>query len=192
MGNQAHRPPRRLILVKHGQPDIDPATPPSTWPLSEPGRKAAVELAAKLDHLDPVAVVSSTELKAVETARAMAALLGLPVGQDEGLCEQRNEAGGFRDQAVFEAQVEAMFREPHALVLGEETGEAARLRFAEALDRQMAAHPAGTLIVVAHGRVISLWAAEVLGVEAMVLWKRLGLANALVIPPDTDGFEVIG
>jgi len=110
MGNQAHRPPRRLILVKHGQPDIDPATPPSTWPLSEQGREAAVELAAKLDHLDPVAVVSSTELKAVETARAMAALLGLPVGQDEGLCEQHNEAGGFKDQAVFEAQVEAMFR----------------------------------------------------------------------------------
>lgn len=192
MGNQAHRPPRRLILVKHGQPEIDPATPPSTWPLSEPGRKAAVELAGKLDRFDPVAVVSSTELKAVETARAMAGLLGLPVGEDEGLCEQRNDTGGFKDQLVFEAQVEAMFREPHALVLGEETGEAARLRFAEALDRQMATHPAGTLVVVAHGRVISLWAAEVLGVDAMTLWKQLGLANALAISPGADAFEVIG
>lgn len=192
MGNQAHRPPRRLILVKHGQPQIDPASPPSTWPLSEAGRKAAVELAARLDRFEPVAVVSSTELKAVKTARAMAGLLGLPLGEDEGLAEQRNETGGFRDQLVFEAQVEAMFREPHALVLGEETGEAARLRFAEALDRQMAAHPVGTLVVVAHGRVISLWAAEVLGVEAMVLWRRLGLANALVIPQEADGFEIIG
>ena len=191
MGNQAHRPPRRLILVKHGQPDIDPAAPPSTWLLSERGREAAIALAARLDTFDPVAIVSSTELKAFETALAMASLLGLPVGQDEGLCEQRNEVGGFKDQAVFEAQVEAMFREPHALVLGEETGEAARQRFADALDRQMAAHPDGTLIVVAHGRIISLWAAEVLGVEAMALWKRLGLANALVIPSDTDGFEII-
>jgi probable phosphoglycerate mutase len=191
MGNQTHRPPRWLILVKHGQPRIDPDAAPSTWLLSDEGRAAAMALAARLDRFEPAALVSSTELKAVETARAISDVLGLPVSQDEGLGEQRNETGGFQDQPVFEALVAEMFRNPHHLVLGEETGEAARLRFDAALDRQLAAHSVGTLIVVAHGRVITLWAAQVLGVDAMPLWKRLGLATALVISADQDDFEIV-
>jgi len=191
MGNQTHRPPRRLILAKHGQPIIDPKAPPSTWPLSDEGREAAIALAARLDRFEPTALVSSAELKAVETARAMAGVLGLPASQDEDLGEQRNETGGFDDPLVFEARVARMFREPHHLVLGEETGEAARLRFDAALDRQLLAHPVGTLVVVAHGRVISLWAAQVLGIDAMPLWKRLGLATALVISADRDDFEIV-
>jgi broad specificity phosphatase PhoE len=191
MGNQTHRPPRRLILVKHGQPRIDPEAPPSTWPLSDEGRAAAMALAARLDRYEPAALVCSTELKAVETAQAISTVLGLPVTQDADLGEQRNETGGFEDQMVFEARVARMFREPHHLVLGEETGEAARQRFDAALDRQLAAHPVGTLIVVAHGRVISLWAAQVLGIDAMPLWKRLGLATALVISADRDDFEIV-
>ncbi|WP_304172383.1 histidine phosphatase family protein [Phenylobacterium aquaticum] len=191
MGNQAHRPPRRLILVKHGQPKIDPDAAPTTWPLSDEGRAAATALAGKLDRFEPVALASSSELKAVQTAQAIAAVLGLPLSQDAGLGEQRNETGGFHDQQVFEALVARMFQEPHHLVLGEETGEAARRRFADALDRQMAAHPDGTLVVVAHGRVISLWAAQVLGVDAMPLWKHLGLATALVISADRDDFEIV-
>lgn len=191
MGNQAHRPPRRLILVKHGQPRIDPDAPPSTWPLSDEGRAAATALAARLDRYEPAALVSSVERKAVETAQAIAAVLGVPVSQDADLGEQHNETGGFQDALVFEALVARMFREPHHLVLGEETGEAARLRFDAALDRQLAAHPVGTLVVVAHGRVISLWAAQVLGIDAMPLWKRLGLATALVISADRDDFEIV-
>lgn len=187
MGNQAHRPSRRLILVKHGLPVINPAAPPSTWPLSPEGREAARALAAKLDRFDPIAIVSSTELKAVESAAAMAAVLGVPASQDEGLGEQRNDAGGFHDQAVFEALVARMFAHPHQLVLGEETGEAARHRFGGALDRQMALHPNGTLVVVAHGRVITLWASEILGLEPMTLWKSLGLANALVLDGEGGG-----
>lgn len=193
MGDQAHRPVRRLILVKHGRPQVDPATPPASWPLSDEGREAAVALAEKLKRFDPVAVVSSAEPKAVETALAMARALRLPASQDPGFGEQRNETGGFLDQVVFEALVEEMFRNPARLVLGEETGEAARLRFAEALDRQMALHPAGALMVVAHGRVISLWAAEVLGLEPMGLWKSLDLATALVISAGgAEGFEIVG
>lgn len=187
MGNQAHRPPRRLILAKHGHPVINPDKPPSTWPLSPEGREAAQALAAKLDRFDPVAIVSSAEPKALESAAAMAAVLGVPASQDEGLGEQRNDTGGFHDQAVFEALVAQMFAHPHQLVLGEETGEAARHRFGEAVDRQMALHPNGTLIIVAHGRAITLWASEILGLEPMALWKSLGLANALVLDGEGGG-----
>ena len=37
--------------------------------------------------------------------------------------------------------------------------------------------------------MIALWASRELGVEAMPLWRRLGLASALVI--DGDGYEIV-
>ncbi|OIQ83644.1 ATP-dependent DNA helicase RecQ [mine drainage metagenome] len=85
------------------RPMVARETPPSTWPLSDEGRAAAMALAARLDRFEPAALVASTELKAVETAQAISDVLGLPVSLDEGLSEQRNETGGFQDQPVFEA-----------------------------------------------------------------------------------------
>lgn len=192
MGNQAHRPARRLILVKHGHPEIRPDKPPGTWRLSEAGRRAAEALAGRLLAFEPLAIASSEEPKAVETAVAMGRILSLTPRLDAGLGEQRNETGGFLDRHLFESLVAQMFAHPDQLVMGEETGAAARARFAAALERQLAATPEGALVIVSHGRVISLWASRALGVDAMALWRRLDLATALVIPEDPDAFEIVG
>ena len=190
MGNQAHRAAgARLILVKHAMPEITPGAPPSTWPLSEEGRKAAAVLARKLAAHDPVAIVASGEAKAFDTARSLGEVLGLVPTQDEGLGEHFNETGDFLPRAEIEARIERLFAEPDKLVHGEETGDQARERFAAAIARQRQAHPTGTLVLVAHGRVISLWASRELGVEAMPLWRSLGLPSALVIG-DQD-YEII-
>jgi broad specificity phosphatase PhoE len=119
----------------------------------------------------------------------MAEVLGLTAGQDPGLGEHLNETGDFLDRAVLEARIEQMFAQPEKLVHGEETGDQARERFAAAIDRQRGACAEGTLVLVAHGRVIALWASRELGVEAMPLWRRLGLPSALVI--GDDGYEIV-
>lgn len=190
MGNQAHRAAgSRLILVKHAMPQVTPGEPPSTWPLSEEGRAAALALARKLAVHGPVAIVSSGEAKAFDTARSMAEVLGLTATQDAGLGEHLNETGDFLPRAEIEARIERLFAEPDKLVHGEETGDQARERFAAAIARQREAHPTGTLVLVAHGRVIALWASRALNLEAMPLWRSLGLASALVI--DDDGHEIV-
>jgi broad specificity phosphatase PhoE len=190
MGNQADRAAgSRLILVKHAMPMVTPGAPPTTWPLSEEGRMAARALGDKLKAYSPAAIVASYEAKAFDTARAMAGVLGLTAGQDPGLGEHLNETGDFLDRAVLEARIAQMFAQPDKLVHGEETGDHARERFAAAIAKQRQALPAGTLVLVAHGRVIALWASRRLGVEAMSLWRRLGLPSALVI--DGDGYEIV-
>lgn len=190
MGNQADRAAgSRLILVKHAMPMVTPGAPPTTWPLSEEGRVAARVLGDRLKVYAPAAIVASYEAKAFDTARAMAEPLGLTAGQDPGLGEHLNETGDFLERAVIEARIEQMFAQPNKLVHGEETGDQARERFAAAVHRQRKAHPRGTLVLVAHGRVIALWASRRLGVEAMPLWRRLGLPSALMI--GERGYEII-
>ncbi|WP_374576019.1 histidine phosphatase family protein [Phenylobacterium sp.] len=192
MGDQAHRPPRRLILVKHGHPDIRPDAPPGTWTLSDEGRAAVAALAGRLGRFAPTGLASSEEPKAVESASIIGKALGLEPRRDAGLGEQRNEQGGFLERQLFEGLVARMFDHPDELVLGEETGAAARDRFAQALDRQMAMTPGGGLVIVSHGRVICLWAAKTLGLDAMSLWRQLDLATALVIEEDAETFEIVG
>lgn len=190
MGDQADRAAgSRLILVKHAMPEVTPGEPPSTWPLSPEGWDAAAALARKLAAHDPVAIVASGEAKAFDTARSMAEVLGLTASQDEELGEHLNETGDFLSRSEIEARIERLFAEPGRLVHGEETGDQAHDRFATAIARQRRTHPAGTLVLVAHGRVIALWASRQLGVEAMPLWRSLGLASALVI--GEDGYEIV-
>lgn len=189
MGNQADRAAGRLILVKHAMPVVTPGAPPSSWPLSPEGWAAAGTLAEKLKAQEPVAMVASEEAKAFDTARAMSEVLRLSVSQDAGLGEQRNETGGFLERAEIEARIERMFAEPSALVLGEETGDQAYDRFDATIARQRTVQTRGTLILVAHGRVISLWASRQLGIPAMPLWRSLGLPSALVI--DASGHQIV-
>ena len=61
-------PATTLILVRHSDPDADPAVPPPDWPLSAGGRTRARALAERLRPLSPDAIYSSPERKARETA----------------------------------------------------------------------------------------------------------------------------
>ncbi len=175
-----------LILVKHGAPRQEPGTPPSKWSLAPQGREQAARIAVKLAACAPTAVVSSLEPKAVETAAVIAAAFGVAAERDAGLGEQRNDEGPFTDPARFQAAVAQMFARPREVTMGEESADEAHARFSGALDRQVAAHPSQSLIVVTHGRVMSLWASRRFGFDPMPFWSGLKLGAALVASPGAD------
>ena len=185
MGNQAHRP-ARLILVKHGMPQIEPKRPRSGWALSEMGRAVAGRAGEVLARYAPDRLLSSAEPKAAETAQAMAASFGLAPQVDAGFGEHRADDGPFESAAAFEAKVVKLFADPSALVMGEETGEAARLRFDAAVGR---IGDVETAVVVAHGRVITLWLSHRLGIDPMPFWKALSFCHAAVL--EHDRLEIV-
>jgi broad specificity phosphatase PhoE len=160
----------RLILVKHGKPMIEPDRPRSTWRLSDEGREAAARLAERLAPLSPASLFASAEPKAVETAEAMGAVLGLAPRIEHGFGAQRADENPFGTPETFEAQVAALFADPDRLVLGEETGADARSRFEAALSRH-GLPGAETSVVVAHGRIITLWLSDRLGFEPFAFWS---------------------
>ena len=82
---------------------------------------------------------------------------------------------------AIETAVAEFFRNPDRLVLGCETADQAHARFAGAVGRLLQEHAASNLVVVAHGTVISLFVARLLGWEPFPLWRRLGLPSFVVL-----------
>jgi len=78
---------RKLILIKHARPQQVEGIPPEQWGLSEQGREACKSLAELVRPHAPVAIATSKEPKAAETARILGEVLGSRVEPTEDLHE---------------------------------------------------------------------------------------------------------
>ena len=176
-----------LILARHSLPEIDFAVSSHAWHLSDKGRSRCEYLADALADYDPVAIVSSGEPKAVETAEIVAARCGLQVEIEPELHEHDRHGVARLSNREFRNAVAQLFAEPDILAFGNETGAQAQQRFALAIDRVLARyytmmhHPAGNVIAVSHGTVMSLFVAACAGIDGYDLWQRLGLPCYIVL-----------
>lgn len=172
---------QHLVLVRHSLPEIDPAVPGRMWHLSVEGERRCSVLAERLAGYGLVQVVSSVEPKAVETAQIVADQLGLPCATEPGLHEHdRSNVNGL-SRTEFQQAVVRLFEEPEARVFGTETAVEARERFASALSRVLIRHPSGSLVVVTHGTVLSLYAGQRAGLDPYALWQRLDLPCFVIL-----------
>ena len=170
-----------LLLVRHSLPEIDPTVSGSLWHLSAEGERRCVRLAERLVVYGLGYVGSSIEPKAVETARIIADRLGLPCRTEPGLHEHdRSNVRGL-SRAAFQEAVARLFEQPEALIFGTETAAEARQRFASALSGVLARHPAGSIAVVTHGTVLSLYVGQQAGLDPYTLWQSLGLPCFVVL-----------
>jgi broad specificity phosphatase PhoE len=186
---------RKLILVKHARPDIDPGVPANRWRLAEAGRAASASLAQQLAAHQPAVVISSTEPKAVETAAIIAHVLGIPSHAAQGLHEHDRTNVGYQDETVFEAAIATFFARPGELVFGRETAAQAEERFSSAVEGVLRAHPQGNIVLVAHGTVITLYIARYATrhaqarIDPFTFWQRLGLPSYIVL--SLPGYELL-
>lgn len=171
---------KRLILIKHSEPAIDPGAPPNSWHLSEEGRRRSTTLATRLEPYMPEVVLTSEEPKATETAQIVSDWLGLKVIAHPRLHEHDRTGAPFGTQEDFERTASIFFESPGELVWGNETAEQARERFSGAIDDILERYPCDTVAVVAHGTVITLFVTQYAEVEAFGFWKRLGLPSFCV------------
>lgn len=182
-----------MILVKHAMPIIDPSLPAAEWALSAEGRVQSQELAERLRTYCPQAVISSQEPKARETAKIIAQHLDLSFTAMHDLHEHDRRGVPLLGQLEFQRAVSEFFANPHTLVFGRETAVDAHTRFRAALSTATSGNQSRTLVVVAHGTVISLFVARETGVEPYPLWQELGLPSFVVISwPRVELLEVVG
>jgi broad specificity phosphatase PhoE len=184
---------RRLVLVRHSLPEFVTGVPASHWRLSDKGRRRCQPLAEHLAACRPTAIISSTEPKAIETGRICASLLGLPFETAPGLHEhQRDVVHDLGSWEEFEAQVGRFFEQPDKLVFGSETADQVYARFSDSLTGVMALHPSGSMVIVSHGTVLTLFIARAAGLDPMPLWKSLGLpAFAVLSLPELRLLELV-
>jgi len=180
---------RKLILIKHAKPEVVPAVASDLWKLGAEGRAACGPLAEKIRALAPVAIYTSTEPKARETAEIIGEALGVPVHPTEDLHEHDRSNEPHMDTREFISLMALLFKEPDREVLGLETADEAYERFAEAVD-DILEKSAGDVAIVSHGTVIALFAQRRLKKDGFGLWRQMGQPSFLVV--DVAGWTVAG
>jgi broad specificity phosphatase PhoE len=118
-------------------------------------------LAGRLAAYDLTAIITSTEPKALETGQIVAGLLSILCETASDLHEhQRYNAGWQVSREQFQAKVASAFENPGKLIFGSETADETHRRFAAAMTHVLERHPAGSLAVVTHGTVMTLFIAR--------------------------------
>ena len=173
---------RKLILIKHASPQVQAGLPPEQWPLSDEGRAKCTLLTKHLAEFSPTAVVSSEEVKALETGKIVAGLLGVPFDTAPDLHEHDRSNVPQMRTPEFISMMELLFRRPNDLVLGKETAVAAVSRFRSALDEVLLGHPDGNVAVVSHGTVIALLLGKLdPSRKAYDVWRAMKLPSFAVL-----------
>jgi broad specificity phosphatase PhoE len=172
---------RKLILIKHASPQVEPDLPPEQWHLSDEGRARCETLARELATLSPALIVSSEELKAKETAEALAGHLNLPHNTAPDLHEHDRSNVPHMPSREFISMVELFFRRPGERVLGNETAVAALSRFRSAMDEVLMEHREGNVAIVSHGTVIALLLESLDGRKGFDVWRAMKLPSYAVL-----------
>jgi probable phosphoglycerate mutase len=157
-----------LILVRHGLPDRrdDTADPPLSGIGLDQARRVAAWLAD--EHVD--AVVSSTMLRAIQTAEPFAAHRGHAVRRHEGIVEFDRDSGTYIPMEVLKRENYPawlrMAQGEHGVDIG--TFQATVV---DALETIIADHPGQRVAVFCHGGVINVWTAHVLGMAPRLFFE---------------------
>lgn len=193
--------PTRVIAVRHGE---------TAWnigariqgqldiPLNDRGRWQACRLAAALADETLRAVYSSDLRRAYDTALETARAAGLPVIEDAGLRERH--FGNFEGMSFTEIEdlwpqqaLRWRQRDPEFAAPGGETLADFYARATGAAMRIAAAHPGGTIALIAHGGVLDCLyrAASHIGLRAPRTWQ-LGNASINRLLYTREAFSMIG
>lgn len=146
-----------LRYITHPNVAVDPAVPVPQWGLSEDGRRRAIAMCSRPWVAAVERIVSSDEVKAVETATLLGERLGIDVEIREGIGENDRSATGFVPPEEFEGLADQFFGNPDASVRGWERAVDAQVRITKGLSDLLSSDAPGDIVVVGHGGVGTLW-----------------------------------
>ncbi len=163
-----------LTLITHAHTQIDPATDAVTWRLSAAGEAQAVALAGQPFWATVDRILVSSEAKTRLTIAPVLAARDLPVTADPRFDEAARP--GWCDD--YAARVAAFFAEPERSAGGWEAANAALARFRDGLNAHIDPTAGEHFALVAHGLVLSLYRAHLLGLATapFAAWRRLAFA----------------
>jgi broad specificity phosphatase PhoE len=175
---------RRLFLVRHGKPSVQPALPPEQWQL-DPAGHASIQSLRESGRLPAYARwFSSPEPKALETARL---LTDAEVTVVADLREhERGPTPWFDDLAEWRALVRRVFAEPDRPAYpGWEPLRATRGRVVAAVRAILGAHPGEDVVLAGHGTAWTALKAELTGAPPdLDAWDALEMPDVWVLPSD--------
>ncbi|MBZ0294827.1 MAG: phosphoglycerate mutase family protein [Anaerolineae bacterium] len=172
---------RQLILIRHSISAQQPEISSHHWTLTAEGEARCLKLAERIAAYQPVVMITSEEPKARLTGAIVARQLDISTETEHDLHEHLRRSEPYSDAATFRSRIETLLTQPDTLVFGEETGAAACQRFTHAVDRSLKRHPAGTIALASHGTVLSLYLAQVAGIDPVAYWSSIGMPAYIVL-----------
>ncbi|WP_172385989.1 bifunctional RNase H/acid phosphatase [Streptomyces sp. MNP-20] len=190
--------PATFVLLRHGETPLTPekrfsGSGGSDPSLSEVGREQAVRVAAALAARGTVqAVVSSPLLRCQETARTVAARLGLDVELEPGLRE--TDFGAWEGLTFAEArerypdELTAWLASPNVAPPGGESFAEVTSRVSAARDKLQAAYAGRTVLLVTHVTPVKTLVRLALGAPPESLFRmELSAASLSAVAYYADG-----
>ena len=160
------RPAWTARYLTHPQVQIDPEVPVPLWSLNDIGRRRVDRLVSNLGQLAATTrIVSSDEVKAIETAKPIANALRIELEIRPRMHENDRSATGFLPPAEFEMVADQFFANPTESIRGWETAQAAQTRIVSEVTACLEGHCAGDLLFVGHGGVGTLLLCAIRGLE---------------------------
>lgn len=154
------------LYITHPQVRIDPHIPVPQWGLSDIGVSRA-RAASALPWVRRLRrIVSSAEIKAMETAAILAEAAGIDYETVDAMHENDRSATGFLSPSEFEKAADWFFAHPTESFRGWEKAIDAQRRIVRAVEAALAGHdPARPIAFVGHGGVGTLLKCRLAGVR---------------------------
>lgn len=153
------------VYITHPQIEMDPSIPVPQWGLSAIGRRRSEATAGLAWASTLKRIVSSEEIKAIETAKILAGPSALKIEVGEQLGENDRSATGFLPPDEFEETANQFFASPHDSIRGWERAIDAQDRIVTAIKRILDQHNTELPIAfIGHGGVGTLLKCELAGV----------------------------
>ena len=171
---------------------MDTELPASEWSLSADGIGRCEALASKLERFLPATLLSSPETKAMETAQHIGSHLGIGFSIREDLREHRRPAT-FLPHSEFQENIRGFFASPDSIVYGSESSSDVARRIEYEIQRALADHPDGNILMVTHGTAMTSFTSRHTDVDAYSLWQSLDLPAYIAFGlPSFDIVDSVG
>lgn len=142
--------------LTHPQVAMSRTTPVPEWGLNDVGAARVTALLGARGLGATTRVISSAEVKALETALPLADALGLNVVTRPEMHENDRSATGFLPPDEFEHVADQFFAHPMQSIRGWERAVDAQSRILREVESVLTDHSAGDVLIVGHGGVGTL------------------------------------
>lgn len=175
-----------IILIRHAPTQPDKNQHSTKWQMTDDAQKLCHALAKQLSDYEPGKIYTSTEVKAQATGRFIAEKLdNIPVEIVDNLQETQRQSKKFYDsQNEFHAAVRKAMLSPDEVLFGDETFADARKRLAEQVATLVKQHPDDTIVIVSHGRILSMYLAKLMRQLPVSIWGKLQMPAYAVLSWD--------
>ncbi len=181
----------QLVLVKHSNSDHNPFQAAADWPLTAEGLRRCQPLAQYLAPYQAKRLYSSPMPKALQTAKCIAwELDDIPISESPSLAEHSRQSNApYGTMADFNARMKRLFAAPSELAFGDETANQAKHRFQRGIETILEnTNSAENIVVISHGTVMVLFAAQYNPIDSYHLWQRLKMPSMIVL--DLPDFRI--